>query len=273
MTTAQAAVLGVIQGVTEFLPVSSIAHMRIVAALCGWEDPGAAFSAVVQFIAYFAVVLYFWRDYVQFTRGAVRGIGTNAGRLGWMIVVATVPIGVLGLVLRKHIEHAWRSLYVIAGALIGLAVLLAFAEWMERLRQQRGEKLRELDELGWRDAIMVGLWQACALVPGASRSGATITGGLFLGMKRDTAARFSFLMSPLPVFAAGLFEFHKLHLTAGADVINLLVASFVAFVVGYGAVAFLLGFLRRHSTWVFILYRLALGALLFGLLATGKLSP
>ncbi|HUI06031.1 MAG TPA: undecaprenyl-diphosphatase UppP [Verrucomicrobiae bacterium] len=273
MTLWQATVLGVVQGLTEFLPISSIAHMRVVAALCGWQDPGAAFSAVVQLVAYFAVILYFWRDYVQFGRGALHGVGTDEGRLGWMIVVATVPIGVLGLLFHKHIEHSWRSLYVISAALIGLALVLAWAEGTERRRKQRGENLRELHQLGWRDAIVVGCFQALALVPGASRSGSTITGGLFLGMKRDTAARFSFLMSPLPVFAAGVFELRKLQFASSADVSPLVTASVVAFVVGYGAVAFLLGYLRKHTTWLFIIYRLALGALLLALLYVGKLTP
>ncbi len=273
MTLGQAIVQGIVQGLTEFLPISSIAHMRIVSALCGWTDPGAAFSAVVQMIAYVAVLLYFWQDCVGIVRGAVRGVGTHEGKLGWMIVAATIPIAVLGLLFRKHIEHNWRSLYVIAAAMIGLAILLAWAEWTERQRQRHNHKLRELSELGWRDAIVVGCFQTLALVPGASRSGSTIAGGLFLGMKRDTAARFSFLMSLPAVFAAGLFEVRKLHLSTHAEVLNLLAAGLAAFVVGYGAVAFLLGYLRRHTTWVFVIYRLLLGAVLFSLLWTGKLQP
>jgi undecaprenyl-diphosphatase len=273
MTLGQAVIYGVVQGLAEFLPISSIAHMRIVSALCGWSDPGAAFSAVVQLIAYVAVLLYFWQDCVRIVRGAVRGIGTFEGKLGWMIVVASIPIGVLGLLLRKHIEHSWRSLYVIAWAMIGLSVLLAWAEWTERQRQRRNEKLRELNELGWRDAIVVGCFQTLGLVPGASRSGSTIAGGLLLGMKRDTAARFSFLMSLPAVCAAGVFEIRKLHLASHSDLVNLLVAGLAAFVVGYAAIAFLLGYLRRHTTWLFIIYRLALGAALLSLLWTGQLQP
>ena len=273
MTLGQAVVHGIVQGLTEFLPISSIAHMRLVSALCGWEDPGAAFSAVVQFIAYFSVLLYFWQDCVQIMRGAVRGVSTPEGKLGWMLIVATIPIGVLGLLLRKHIEHNWRTLPVIAWALILLGVALAVAEWTERRRKQRGQPLRGLYELGWRDAMLVGCCQAFALVPGASRSGSTITGGLFLGMKRDTAARFSFLMSLPAVFAAGVFELRKVHFGSRAEVLNVLVAGLAAFVVGYAAVAFLLGYLRKHSTWIFIFYRLAMGFLLLALLHTGKLTP
>jgi undecaprenyl-diphosphatase len=273
MTLWQAIVLGVVQGLAEFLPISSIAHMQLVSAVCGWKTPDAAFLAVVQLIAYFAVLLYFWQDCVQITRGALRGVSTPEGKLGWMLVIATIPIGVLGVLLRHHIEGNWRTLPVIAGALIALGVVLAFAEWTERRRNQRNQPLRELRELGWRDAIVVGCCQALALIPGASRSGSTITGGLFLGMKRDTAARFSFLMSLPAVFAAGVFELRKLHFTSHAEVVDALVAGLAAFAVGYGVVAFLLGFLRRHTTWVFIIYRIALGSALFGLLAAGKLAP
>jgi undecaprenyl-diphosphatase len=273
MTLGQAIVHGIVQGLTEFLPISSIAHMRIVSALCGWSDPGAAFSAVVQLIAYLAVLLYFRHDYAQFLRGAMSGTRTHEGKLGWMIIVGTVPIGVLGVLFKKHIEQDWRSLYVIAGAMIGLAVLLAWAEWTERRRQGRRETLRELEQLDWRDAIVVGCFQTLALVPGASRSGSTITGGLFLGMKRDTAARFSFLLSLPAVFGAGLLEIRKLHLSAQADVVNLLVAGLAAFVVGYLAIAFLLGYLRKHTMWVFIIYRFVLGAVLLALLSRGILQP
>jgi undecaprenyl-diphosphatase len=273
MTLWQAIVLGIVQGLTEFLPISSIAHMRLVSAFCGWEDPGAAFSAVIQLIAYFSVLLYFWQDFVPMTRGAVRGVSTPEGKLGWMIIAATVPIGVVGLLFHKRIEQHWRTMPIMAWALIVLGVVLAFAEWTERRRKQRGQPLRDLRELGWRDAIVVGCWQALALVPGASRSGSTITGGLFLGMKRDTAARFSFLMSIPAVFAAGVFELRKVHFASGTEVLNVLVAGLAALAVSYAAVAFLLGYLRKHTTWVFIIYRLALGALLLALLHTGKLAP
>ena len=273
MTLWQAIVLGAIQGIAEFLPISSIAHMQLVSKFCGWRDPGAAFSAVVQMIAYLAVVLYFRQDCVRIVRGMMRGFGDPDGKLGWMLIAATVPIGVFGLLFRKHIEHHWRTLYVIAWALIALAIVLAFAEWMERRRKQRGEALRELQQLGWRDAIVVGCFQTFALVPGASRSGSTITGGLFLGMKRDTAARFSFLMSLPAVFAAGVFELRKLHFTSRDEIVGVLVAGLVAFIVGYATIVFLLGFLRQHTTWVFIIYRILLGAALLALLAAGKLSP
>jgi len=269
MTPWQAIVYGVVQGLTEFLPISSIAHMQLVSAFCGWAKPDAAFSATVQLIAYLAVLIYFWRDCLDMGRGMMKGAATPEGKLGWMLVVGTIPIGVLGLLFHKRIEHEWRTLPVIAGALIVLALVLALAEWTESCRKRRGLALRELVELGWRDAIVVGCFQVLALVPGASRSGSTITGGLFLGMKRDTAARFSFLLSLPAVAAAGAFEVRKLQ---RSDIVSVLVGGLVAFVVGYAVVVFLLGFLRRHTTWVFIIYRLVLGAALFALLAAGKLT-
>ncbi|MBM4049004.1 MAG: undecaprenyl-diphosphatase UppP [Planctomycetes bacterium] len=265
MTLWQAIVLGLIQGLTEFLPISSTAHLRIVPAALGWSDPGAAFTAVIQLGTLAAVLIYFARDIVGITRDTL----TGRGQLGWMICAGTVPIVVVGLAFRKYIEHHWRSLYVIAGAMIGLALVLALAEWLERRRR----RLREMNELGWLDAIVVGCFQAIALVPGSSRSGCTIAGGLFLGMKRDTAARFSFLLSLPAVFAAGVFELKELRHANVAGWTNTIVATVVAFVLGYASIAFLLGYLRRHTTWVFILYRLALGALLLAALAAGTLQP
>jgi undecaprenyl-diphosphatase len=161
---------------------------------------------------------------------------------------------------KKHIEQDWRSLYVIAFAMIGLAVVLASAEWLSKHR-------RTMEQVGWLDAIVVGFAQAVALIPGSSRSGCTITGALFMGLKREAAARFSFLLSLPAVLAAGLFEFrHALHEPAG-DPINLAVATLASFVVGYASIAFLLEYLKKHTTWVFIVYRLSLGAALLVLLA------
>ena len=268
MTHWQAIILGAVQGFAEFLPISSIAHMQLVARFCGWQKPGVPFMAVVQMIAYFAVVLYFWNDCTKIVKGSLRGWTNPDGKLGWMLIAATIPIGILGVLFRKKIELHWQTLPIIAIALILLAVVLMFAEWTERRRKQRGQPLRELADLGWRDAIVVGCFQALALVPGTSRSGSTITGGLFLGMKRDTAARFSFLMSLPAVFAAGVFELRKLHRD---EIVNVLIAGLAAFIVGYAAVAFLLGFLRRHTTWVFIIYRIVLGAALLALLFAGRL--
>jgi undecaprenyl-diphosphatase len=270
MTLWHSILLGVIQGVSEYLPISSTAHLRIIPALLGWEDPGAAFTAVIQLGTLVAVLLYFARDIVEIVRDLFRN-GPRA-REGWMIGVGTIPVVVFGLLFKKHIETTLRSLYIIAGAMIGLAVILAVAERLERRRQ----KLRTMEQLGWADAIIVGFCQAVALIPGSSRSGCTITGGLFLGMSRETAARFSFLLSLPSVFAAGVFELvHARHdlLSTSKHVHELVVATVVSFVVGYASIAFLLGYLKKHTTWLFIVYRLLAGAALFALLWSGKLRP
>jgi undecaprenyl-diphosphatase len=266
MTLRQAVILGIVQGLTEFIPISSTAHLRIVPALCGWSDPGAAFSAVIQIGTLLAVLWYFRQDIVRITTDVLTG--RPGARLGWMIAVGTVPVVVCGLLFKHPIETSLRSLYVIAGSLIGLALLLAVAEKLARHQ-------RTLGQLGWSDAIGVGLAQAVALIPGSSRSGVTITGGLFLGMTRETAARFSFLLSLPAIFAAGVYELLKERealLHSQADVVNLVAATAVSAVVGYASIAFLLQYLKTHTTWLFILYRIGLGLLLLGLLWSGRLT-
>jgi undecaprenyl-diphosphatase len=282
MSLLQAIVYGLIQGLTEFLPISSTAHIRVVPAFLGWEDPGAAFTAVIQIGTLLAALLYFRADIVRLTVAWVRGLltgrplGTPDAKMAWMIVVGTVPIVVFGLALKKYITGPWRSLYVIAAAAIVLSLVLAAAEGLVRWRQRRQRPLRAMPELGWGDAVGMGLAQAVALIPGASRSGVTITAGLFLGEARDTAARFSFLLSLPAVFAAGVYELYKERhelLATQESVVNLVVATVVAGVVGYASIAFLLAYLRSHTTWVFIVYRLALGGLILWLLAGGQLQP
>ncbi|MGA2139189.1 MAG: undecaprenyl-diphosphate phosphatase [Verrucomicrobiia bacterium] len=281
MTLSQAIVLGIVQGLTEFLPVSSTAHLRIVPALLGWNDPGAAFTAVIQLGTLVAVLLYFSSDITAMTRGVVGGLRdgkpleTPEAKMGWMIVVGTVPVVIFGLLFKEHIETTLRSLYIIAGAMIALAVVLMLAEWRVRRRQRQGHALREMKGLGWADAIVVGCAQCVALIPGSSRSGCTITGGLFLGMTRETAARFSFLLSLPAVFAAGIFELIKARhelLATQQHAVDLAASTFVSFVVGYASIAFLLGYLKKHTTWLFIIYRLAMGGLLLALLANGRLQ-
>lgn len=293
MTTLQAIVYGVIQGLTEFLPISSTAHLRVVPALLGWEDPGAAFTAVIQWGTLVAVLLYFRRDIALLTLAFFQGLaarkpfGTVNARLAWMIAVGTVPVVVCGLFFKKYIEGKkpvvvsgqllnLRSIYVISFAAIGLALVLLVAELLVKRRQQAGVKQKEIQELDWWDGIVVGLWQAAALIPGASRSGVTITGGLFRNMTRDTAARYSFLLSLPAIFGAGLKELyderHEL-LASQADAVNLIVASVVAGILGYLTIAFLLNYLKRHTTYVFIAYRIALGAFLLWLLQAGTIAP
>jgi undecaprenyl-diphosphatase len=281
----QAIILGIVQGLTEFLPISSTAHLRIVPSLLGWNDPGAAFSAVIQIGTLLAVLAYFRQDIVRIGRAWLAELvagkpwrGTFGqsidARLGWMMIWGTVPIVVCGLLFKKHIETTLRSLYVMAASLIALALVLCLAEVVVARRQRSGRMGRPMHEATWLDAIVVGLAQAMALVPGSSRSGVTITGALFVGLSREAAARYSFLLSLPAVLAAAVYELYKKRdelLASQADAVNLATATLVSGVVGYASIAFLLTYLRRHTTYVFIGYRLALGGLLFGLLSAGLL--
>ena len=260
MTIWQAIVLGIIQGLTEYLPVSSTAHLYVVPQLLGWAKPSTAFVAVIQLGTLVAVFAYFRRDIVTITRETLAG----KSQLGWMIAVGTIPVVVFGLLFKQQIETTLTGLYVIAGAMIGLALLLALAEWL-------GKRQRTLEQVRWFDAIAVGCAQAVALVPGASRSGCTMTGAMFCGLNRETAARFSFLLSLPAVFAAGIFQFRHALAEPAGNPLMLAVATVVSGIVGYASIAFLLRYLKRHTMWVFIVYRLILGATLVGLAAAGKL--
>jgi undecaprenyl-diphosphatase len=282
MTPFQAIIIGIIQGLTEFLPVSSTAHIRIVPELLKWRDPGAAFTAVIQTGTLVAALIYFRTDIFAITRGTVRGLierkpfATLDARLGWMIALGTVPVVVGGLLFKKRIEHDWRSLYVICAAMGGFAVVLALAEWLVHRRTAAQAKQKSMTDMRWFDALIIGVAQAFALVPGASRSGVTITGGLFAGLNRPTAARYSFLLSLPAVFGAAVKELydhrHKL-LGSQESVVNLVLATVIAGVIGYASIAFLLRYLKTHSTYLFILYRLVLTAVLLALLWRGVLSP
>jgi undecaprenyl-diphosphatase len=273
-------VLAIVQGLTEFIPISSTAHLRIVPALFGWKDPGSAFTAVLQIGTLVAVLWYFWRDIPRILAAMIddlkhrRFAATQDSRLGWMIVVGTLPIVVCALLFKQHIKSTLRSLYVISAAVAGVAALLAIAEWIIAKRRAAGLEGRDLDQAGWRDAIVVGLAQAAALIPGTSRSGATILGGLCTGLTREAAARFSFLLSIPAILAAGVFEMieerHALF-ASSADAVKLLVALFVTAVVGYATIPWLLGFLRNRTMLVFIVYRFALAGLLLYLLAVGRI--
>lgn len=281
MSILEAIVLGIVQGLTEFLPISSTAHLRIVPALFGWNDPGAAFTAVIQIGTLVAVLYYFYADILRIATATVQNTLQGKpfenfdSRMGYMMILATVPIVISGLLLKTYIETSFRSLYVIAFTLIALALLLMLAEFFVKVRVEKGEKQKELTDLSWLEAIVVGLAQCVALIPGASRSGVTITGGLFLGMTRETAARFSFLLSLPSIFAAGIFQLIKARdaLFATTDsILTLAIATVVSGVVGYYSIAFLLNYLKKNSTYLFIAYRIALGLLLLVLLFNGTLN-
>jgi undecaprenyl-diphosphatase len=255
--------------------------LRIVPALLNWPDPGAAFTAVLQIGTLAAVVSYYWRDIVRIAAAMLADLRrgklatTQDAWLGWMIVVATLPIVVVGLLFRHQIKSELRSLYVMSAALAGVALLLAIAELIMRRREEAGIHGRNLDQLGWRDAAVVGVAQAAALVPGTSRSGATILGGLMCGLTRETAARFSFLLSIPSVFAAAVLELveeRKALLANSHDAAKLVVAIVVAGIVGYATIPWLLAYLRRRTTFVFIVYRLILAAVLFYLLFSGRIA-
>ena len=274
MSLLEAIVLGIVQGLTEFLPISSTGHLRIVPAFLGWEDPGAAFTAVTQLGTMAAVLLYFRADLTRIARAWLASVPDRSkrreldARLGWYIVLGTVPIGVFGVLFKDQIETGARDLYVIGVALIVLGLILAAADHYAKLE-------REVEQIETKDGFWMGMAQALALVPGVSRSGATITAGLFLGLNRAAAARFSFLLSVPAVVLSGLFELSSIiegeegeHVGAGA----LVVATACAFVVGYASIAFLLRFLANHTMFVFVAYRVVLGALVLTLAGAGVIE-
>jgi undecaprenyl-diphosphatase len=274
VSTLEAIVLGSVQGLTEFLPISSTGHLRIVPAFLGWEDPGAAFTAVTQLGTMAAVLLYFRADLIRIALAWLRSVRDRSARreldarIGWYIVLGTIPIGIFGVLFKDQIENGARDLYLIGTALIVLGLVLLWAE-------QVSTRSRSMEQIEARDGLAVGLAQALALVPGVSRSGATITAGLFLGLDRPTAARFSFLLSVPAVVLSGLFELGSIlsgeegeHVSTG----NLVLATLLAFVTGYAAIAWLLRFLSNHSTIVFVVYRVALGVVVLVLVSSGAIK-
>ena len=291
MSILQAIILGLVQGLTEFIPISSTAHLTIAGKVMSSLDPGhplidpqhpeqwTAFIAVIQLGTLIAVILYFWRDILAIVTGFVM---TNLGLitrrpvdeaqrrqawLGWLIIIGTFPIAIVGLLFRHQIEGALtKNLWVIAASLIGLALLLTVAELV-------GKQRRGMAELRMSDAIVVGVAQSFALIPGSSRSGSTITGGLFAGLNRETAARFSFLLSIPAVAASGLLELPKALRSVEANWLPIVVATIVAGISGYLTIALLLRYLQHHTTYVFVAYRIALGLLLIVLLVSGRMSP
>jgi undecaprenyl-diphosphatase len=267
----QAIVLGIVQGLTEFLPISSTAHLRLVPAFLGWRDPGAAFTAVVQLGTMAAVLLYFREDLWRIARTWLASLrrpelrGEFDARMGWYIGLGTVPIAIFGFLFRDPIESGARNLYLIGSTLIVLGLVLLAAERV-------ATRTREVTDLTARDAAVIGVAQACALVPGVSRSGATITAGLVSGFTREAAARYSFLLSVPAVVLSGLFEARKVGGEGSAAAVPTIIATLLAFVVGYASIAWLLRWLVRHSTAVFVAYRVAIGALVLVLTAAGAIS-
>jgi len=257
MSTLEAIVLGIVQGLTEFLPISSTGHLRIVPAFLGWDDPGAEFTAVTQLGTMAAVLLYFREDLIRIWRAWLASVPDRSrrreleARLGWYILLGTVPIGVFGVLFGDQIENGARDLYVIGIALIVFGIVMSVADHV-------GRRQREIEDVETKDGFWVGIAQAVALIPGVSRSGVTISAGLFLGLDRAAAARFSFLLSVPAVVLSGLFELAAIirgdegdHVGAG----SLVIATLCAFVVGYASIAFLLRFLTTHTMFAFVAYR------------------
>lgn len=275
MTWLQAIVLGAVQGLTEFLPISSSGHLRIVSEIFFGTDAGASFTAVTQLGTEAAVLLYFARDIGRIVVAWFRGLlhaeyrSDLDYRMGWYVILGTIPVGVLGFLFKDQIRTGARNLWLIATMLIVFALVIAAAEYY-------GRKTRPIEDLRARDGIIMGSAQALALIPGVSRSGGTISAGLFLGLTREAAARYSFLLAIPAVVASGLFSLPDAFEPAGeglnASGPQLLVATLIAFAIGYASIAWLLRFVVNHSMYWFVGYRIALGTLVLVLLATGVVS-
>lgn len=270
----EALFLGFIQGLTEFIPVSSSAHLRIIGEFLPQAgDPGAAFTAITQLGTEAAVVVYFWSDLVRIVTSwfdSIRGkIPRNDpdARMGWLIIIGSIPIVVLGLLFQDQIETTFRSLWIVATMLIIFGILLGIADVL-------GKKTMSLNELTVSRGLIFGFAQALALIPGVSRSGGTITAGLFMGFNRTAAARYSFLLALPAVFGSGFYQlvksFDQPQVFTGLET---LAATAVAFIVGIGVIAFLMNWLGKHSFWPFVIYRIILGSALLVLLSLGILQP
>jgi len=286
----EAIILGLVQGLTEFLPISSSAHLRILGELAGWGDPGATFTAITQLGTELAVILYFRRDIGRIisrwfqslgSRGGRRSAGVQKGdpdvRMGWLIIVGTIPIVIVGFLLQDTIRTAFRSLWIVAIVLIVFGILLGLADLL-------GRRTKGITDISYRDGILIGLAQMLALVPGVSRSGASTSMGRVLGYERPAAAQFSFLLAVPAVFGAGLYETYTA-LTCdpvadkadgcgiGYGLPETVVATVVAFGVGLAVIAFLMSYIKKRSFLPFVIYRVLLGGALIALLSLGILQP
>jgi undecaprenyl-diphosphatase len=270
----EAIVLGIVQGLTEFLPISSSAHQRIVPSLLGWGDPGAAFTAVTQLGTESAVLIFFRRDLWSIATTWLRSLrdpplrSAADARLGWYLIVATIPIGILGLLFENQIETGARNLWLIGTTLIVFGLVLGFADRV-------GRHERTIERLSTRDGIAIGLAQSLALIPGVSRSGATMSAGLLLGLERPAAAKFGFLLAVPAVVASGVFQLEGLisgEEGGGEPLGYVALATVISFVVGYAAIAWFLRYLAHHSVRLFVVYRLLLGGMVLVLMAAGAIS-
>ncbi|MFI7299344.1 undecaprenyl-diphosphate phosphatase [Streptomyces sp. NPDC050121] len=284
MSWFESLILGLVQGLTEFLPVSSSAHLRLTAAFSGWKDPGAAFTAITQIGTEAAVLIYFRKDIGRIISAWSRSLFNKTMRkdhdaqMGWLVIVGSIPIGVLGVTLKDQIEGPFRDLRITATMLVVIGIVIGVADRLaardETGGKHRAPKQRKtLENLGVKDGLIFGLCQACALIPGVSRSGATISGGLFMGYKREAAARYSFLLAIPAVLASGVFETKDAleggHVAWGPTMF----ATVIAFASGYAVIAWFMKFISTKSFMPFVYYRVILGIVIIALVTTGALSP
>ncbi|MFG3144599.1 undecaprenyl-diphosphate phosphatase [Streptomyces sp. NPDC048243] len=284
MSWFESLILGLVQGLTEFLPVSSSAHLRLTAAFAGWEDPGAAFTAITQLGTEAAVLIYFRKDVGRILSAWFRSLTDKAMRsdhdaqMGWLVIVGSIPIGVLGVTLKDQIEGPFRDLRVTATMLIVVGIVIGVADRLAARdetggRHRAAKQRKALEDLNTKDGLIYGLCQAMALIPGVSRSGATISGGLFMGYTRAAAARYSFLLAMPAVLASGTFELKDAaaegHVAWGPTMF----ATLIAFGVGYAVIAWFMKFISHKSFMPFVWYRIVLGIVIIALVTTGTLSP
>ncbi|MFI5687000.1 undecaprenyl-diphosphate phosphatase [Streptomyces sp. NPDC051636] len=284
MSWFESLVLGLVQGLTEFLPVSSSAHLRLTAAFSGWKDPGAAFTAITQIGTETAVLIYFRKDIGRIISAWFRSLADKGMRrdhdaqTGWLVIVGSIPIGVLGVTLKDQIEGPFRDLRVTATMLIAIGVVIGVADRLAARDETGGRhraptQRKTLADLGVKDGLVFGLCQACALIPGVSRSGATISGGLFMGYKREAAARYSFLLAIPAVLASGAFEVKDA--VGSGDVAwgPTLFATVIAFASGYAVIAWFMKWISNKSFMPFVWYRVTLGIVIIALVTAGALNP
>ncbi|MFD0069410.1 undecaprenyl-diphosphate phosphatase, partial [Streptomyces sp. NPDC127574] len=284
MSWFESRILGLVQGLTEFLPVSSSAHLRLTAAFAGWEDPGAAFTAITQLGTEAAVLIYFRKDVGRILSAWFRSLTDKAMRsdhdaqMGWLVIVGSIPIGVLGITLKDQIEGPFRDLRVTATMLIVVGIVIGVADRLAARdetggRHRAAKQRKALEDLNTKDGLIYGLCQAMALIPGVSRSGATISGGLFMGYTRAAAARYSFLLAMPAVLASGTFELKDAaaegHVAWGPTMF----ATVIAFAVGYAVIAWFMKFISHKSFMPFVWYRIALVIVIIALVTMGTLSP
>jgi undecaprenyl-diphosphatase len=271
----EAIVLGIVQGLTEFLPVSSSAHLRITSAIFFGEDAGASFTAVTQLGTEAAVLLYFAKDIFRITKTWIVGIWDRSVRssldyrMAWYVIIGSIPIGLFGYLFKDQIRSAARNLWLVSIMLVAFALVLAFAEYW-------GRQTRTIEHFQLKDGIVMGFAQAMALIPGVSRSGGTLTAGLFLGLTREAAARYSFLLVIPAVVMSGLFSIPDVFDKSGEgltpSVAQMVVATLIAFGLGYASIAWLLRYVAHHTLYAFVLYRVALGSLVMCLLIAGEIT-